>query len=162
MPLVKLVKLDVMTLRQEQIIDLVRDLRPYGVTLLAEKVETLEQYNFCRDIGFDLFQGYFFAKPIILTGRSVPPSALALLKLLGLIVADAEVEELEHALKQAPSLTLRLLKMVNAAAFGTAKKSPPCAKPFSCSAGCSWAVWCRLCCSPSKMPSGAARKAVPP
>ena len=52
----------------------------------------------------------------------MPPSSLALLKLLGLIVADAELEELEQALKQAPSLTLRLLKMVNAAAFGMTKK----------------------------------------
>jgi EAL and modified HD-GYP domain-containing signal transduction protein len=122
LPLVKLVKVDMMALCREQIIDLVRDLRPYGLTLLAEKVETLEQYEFCRELGFDLFQGYFFAKPVILTGRTVPPSSLALLRLLGLIIADAEVEELEHALKQAPSLTLRLLKMVNAAAFGMKKK----------------------------------------
>jgi c-di-GMP-related signal transduction protein len=122
LPLVKLVKLDVLALRQEEVVDLVRDLRPYGVTLLAEKVETLEQYHFCREIGCDLFQGYFFAKPIILTGRSVQPSALALLKLLGLIAADAEVEELEHALKRAPSLALRLLKMSNSAAFGTVRK----------------------------------------
>lgn len=122
LPLVKLVKVDIMALCREKIIDLVRDLRPYGPTLLAEKVETLEQYEFCRELGFDLFQGYFFAKPVILTGRTVPPSSLALLRLLGLIIADAEVEELEHALKQAPSLTLRLLKMVNAAAFGMKKK----------------------------------------
>jgi EAL and modified HD-GYP domain-containing signal transduction protein len=122
LPLVKLVKLDIMALCREQIIDLVRDLRPYGLTLLAEKVETLEQYEFCRELGFDLFQGYFFAKPVILTGRTVPPSSLALLRLLGLIVADADAEELEHALKQAPSLTLHLLKMVNAAAFGMKKK----------------------------------------
>ncbi|HEY1856763.1 EAL and HDOD domain-containing protein [Acidocella sp.] len=122
LPLVKLAKLDMVTLSREQVVDLVRDLRPYGLTLLAEKVETLEQYDFCRDLGFDLFQGYFFAKPVILTGRAVPPSALALLKLLGLIVADVENEVLEHALKQAPSLTLNLLKMVNAAAFGMAKK----------------------------------------
>jgi c-di-GMP-related signal transduction protein len=122
LPLVKLVKLDMMALCRQEIIDLVRDLRPYGLTLLAEKVETFEQYEFCRELGFDLFQGYFFAKPVILTGRTVPPSSLALLRLLGLIIADVEVEELEHALKQAPSLTLRLLKMVNAAAFGMKKK----------------------------------------
>jgi c-di-GMP-related signal transduction protein len=122
LPLVKLVKLDVLALRQEEIVDLVRDLRPYGVTLLAEKVETLEQYHFCREIGCDLFQGYFFAKPIILTGTSVQSSVVALLKLLALIAADAEVEELEHALKQAPSLALRLLKMSNSAAFGAVRK----------------------------------------
>jgi EAL and modified HD-GYP domain-containing signal transduction protein len=122
LPLVKVVKVDMMALHRDQITDLVRDLRPYGITLLAEKVETLEQYEFCRELGFDLFQGYFFAKPIILTGRTVPPSSLALLKVLSLIVADADADELELALKQAPSLTLRLLKMVNSAAFGMTKK----------------------------------------
>lgn len=122
LPLVKLVKIDVLALSREEVIDLVHELRPYNVTLLAEKVETLEQFNFCRDIGCDLFQGYFFAKPTILTGRSVQPSTLALLNLLGLIVADAEVEDLEHALKQAPSLALRLLKMANSVAFGVARK----------------------------------------
>lgn len=122
LPLVKVVKVDMMALDRDQITDLVSNLRPYGITLLAEKVETLEQYEFCRELGFDLFQGYFFAKPIILTGRTVPPSSLALLKVLSLIVADADADELELALKQAPSLTLRLLKMVNSAAFGMTKK----------------------------------------
>jgi c-di-GMP-related signal transduction protein len=122
LPLVKVVKVDMMALHRDQITDLVSNLRPYGITLLAEKVETLEQYEFCRELGFDLFQGYFFAKPIILTGRTVPPSSLALLKVLSLIVADADADELELALKQAPSLTLRLLKMVNSAAFGMTKK----------------------------------------
>jgi c-di-GMP-related signal transduction protein len=122
LPLVTFVKLDLLALRQEEIVDLVRNLRPYGVTLLAEKVETLEQYHFCRDIGFDLFQGYFFAKPIILTGRAVQPSTPALLRLLDLVRAGAELEVLEHALKQTPSLTLRLLKMANSAAAGRAQK----------------------------------------
>ena len=122
LPLVKMVKLDLLALRQEEVIDLVRKLRPYGITLLAEKVETLEQYNFCRDIGCDLFQGYFFAKPIILTGRSLQPAALALLKVLSLIAADADIGELEHTLKQAPSLTLRLLRMANSAAIGMTRK----------------------------------------
>jgi EAL and modified HD-GYP domain-containing signal transduction protein len=97
---VEVIKLDLLSLRQEEIVDLVRNLRPYGVTLLAEKIETLEQYNFCQDVGFDLFQGYFIAKPVILTGRAVQPSTLALLELLGLVLADAEVEDLEHALKK--------------------------------------------------------------
>jgi EAL and modified HD-GYP domain-containing signal transduction protein len=122
LPLVKLVKLDVLALHQEGVVDLVGKLRPYGISLLAEKVETLEQYNFCRDIGCDLFQGYFFAKPIILTGRSMQPSAVSLLKLLGLIIADADVEELENVLKRVPNLTLRLLRMANSAAFVMTRK----------------------------------------
>jgi c-di-GMP-related signal transduction protein len=121
LPLVHMVKLDVLALGREEVADLVGTLRPYNITLLAEKVETLEQYHFCRDLGCDLFQGYFFAKPIILTGKSVQPSTMVLMKLLGLIAADVEVEELERALKHAPGVALRLLKMANSAAFGAVR-----------------------------------------
>jgi EAL and modified HD-GYP domain-containing signal transduction protein len=100
----------------------VRALKPYKLKLLAEKIDTPEQFNFCLGLDFDLFQGYFFAKPVILSGYSMQPSALVLLNLLGLLAADAEIQEIENVLKQAPDLTMHLLKMVNSAAFNLARK----------------------------------------
>jgi EAL and modified HD-GYP domain-containing signal transduction protein len=97
-------------------------LRPFGVKLLAEKVETQEQYDFCHNLGFDLFQGYFFAKPVVLTGRMVQPSAVILLKLFALTAADSELDALENALKQAPDLTVRLLKLSNLSASPNSPK----------------------------------------
>jgi len=122
LPLMSFVKVDVLTMARTDIAGLVRDLKSFDVTLLAEKIDTDEQYAFCRDLGFHLFQGYFFAQPIILTGRSVQPSAQVLIKLMGLIAADAEIEELEEVLKHAPDLTLRLLRLANSAAFNRAHK----------------------------------------
>lgn len=122
LPLMSFVKVDVLTMVRTDVAALVRDLKSFEVTLLAEKIDTDEQYAFCRDLGFHLFQGYFFAKPVILSGRSVQPSAQVLIKLLGLIAADAEIEELEEVLKHAPDLTLRLLRLANSAAFNRAHK----------------------------------------
>jgi len=122
LPHIEVVKIDVLALPQPQIIELVRRLHHYGVTLLAEKVETVAQYSFCRELGFELFQGYFFARPTILTGRAMPPAMLATLKLFSLVAADAELDEIDMALKQAPDLTLRLLKMANSAAFNPMNK----------------------------------------
>jgi EAL and modified HD-GYP domain-containing signal transduction protein len=117
MPFISFVKVDVSVLTEPQITALVSELQEYNVKLLAEKVETVEQYHFCRSAGFHLFQGYFLARPTILTGRSVQPSTLLLLKIFRLIAADAETEELEKALRQAPDLTVRLLRVANSVAM---------------------------------------------
>ncbi len=122
MPLIDVVKLDVLAMPPERIADMAGVLKPFEITLLAEKIDTTEQHEFCHRLDFDLFQGFFFARPVMLTGRTVQPSALGLLKLLELIARDAEIEEIELALKQAPDLTVHLLKIVNSATFNVAQK----------------------------------------
>jgi c-di-GMP-related signal transduction protein len=122
MPYVSVIKVDVTALAERQITDLLRDLEPYDVKRLAEKIETVEQYHFCRSAGFDLFQGYFLARPTVLTGRSVRPSTARLLKIFRLITANAETDELEKALRQAPDLTVRLLRIANSVAMARPNK----------------------------------------
>ena len=113
LPYISYVKVDVSVLTEPQVLALVQELQVYDVKLLAEKIETPEQFEFCSAAGFDLFQGYFFARPTILTGRSVQPSTLQMLKIYRLIDADAEPGALELALRQAPDLTVRLLRSAN-------------------------------------------------
>jgi EAL and modified HD-GYP domain-containing signal transduction protein len=113
LPLMSVVKVDLLAMPQAAIPALVADLRPYGVKVLAEKIDTPEQYDFCHKLGFDLFQGYFFAKPSVLAGRRVAPQATTLIRIFSLTAADADLDVLENALKQAPDLILRLLKMAN-------------------------------------------------
>jgi len=69
-PLVELadiIKVDVLALDRKTVAEHVEILRQYPVKLLAEKVETHEEFEFCRDLGFDYFQGYFFCKPKIIS-----------------------------------------------------------------------------------------------
>jgi c-di-GMP-related signal transduction protein len=122
MPSISFVKVDVSLMTEPQVAALVQELQSYDVSLLAEKIETVEQYQFCRSIGFDLFQGYFLARPTVLTGRSVQPSTLLLLKIIRLLAADAEIEDLEKALRQAPDLTVRLLRIANSVAMQRVNK----------------------------------------
>ena len=117
MPYISFVKVDVSVLKEPQITSLVHELKGYGVKLLAEKVETAEQFEFCHAMAFDLFQGYFLARPTIITGKSVQPSTLQLLKIFRLIDTNAETGELEKALRQAPDLTVRLLRVANSVAM---------------------------------------------
>ena len=117
MPFISYVKVDVSVLTQPETVALLTELQAYDVKLLAEKIETAEEYDFCLSMGVDLFQGYFLARPTILTGRAVQPSTAQLLNIFRLIAADAETEELEKALRQAPDLTVRLLRIANSVAM---------------------------------------------
>jgi c-di-GMP-related signal transduction protein len=120
--IVDIVKIDVLQVPADSLKKMVDILSHRGLTLLAEKVETIEQYHFCRDLGFDLFQGYYFARPAVLNKRKVDVSAVALLKLLELICKDAEITEIEEAFKHNPNLTYNLLRLVNSVVIGMKEK----------------------------------------
>ena len=121
LPFMHVVKVDLLAMDARDVPALVRELRPFGVKMLAEKVETLAQFRACYELGFDLFQGYFFAEPVILTGRTIKPSTMALVKLTCLLAADAETEALEDVLKKAPDVALRLLRIANSVAFNPSR-----------------------------------------
>ena len=69
-------------------------------------------------LNFQMLQGFYFAKPEIISGKRIDPSKLALLKLLLLVVKDSDVTEIENELKYQPGLSYNLLRMVNSAASG--------------------------------------------
>ena len=109
------IKIDVSHYGAPHLTQIVDGLRPLGKTLLAEKVESHAQMQFCHELGFDLFQGYYFARPTLLRGKHLHPSELALLRLLGLLGQDADDEAIEDVFRQAPLLTVNLLRLINSA-----------------------------------------------
>jgi len=116
--LADIIKVDVLGLDAERLTGLVRQLKPFGKKLLAEKVESAEQVNLCKSLGFELFQGYYFAKPAIIVGKKLNPSQIALLRLLGLVLQDAETNEIENAFKVEPGLTVNMLRLTNSVGSG--------------------------------------------
>jgi EAL and modified HD-GYP domain-containing signal transduction protein len=96
--------------------------RPYPVRLLAEKVETRESYLQCRNLGFEYFQGYYFARPLIIEKKRIEGDASILLKLMRLLSEDAELTEIEHSLCKSPGLTYKLLLLVNSVVIGIREK----------------------------------------
>ena len=115
LPLADLVKIDLPAIPKQGLRKLVRDLRKQDVILLAEKVETLEEFNTCLALGFDRFQEFFFARPIVLEGVNLDATKTTLLQLLQLIMSDAETLEIVDRFKQDIKLGLNLLRLVNSA-----------------------------------------------
>jgi c-di-GMP-related signal transduction protein len=120
--IVGVVKLDLMLIDSARLPGLVQKLKQYPIKLLAEKIEDHEQARRCLEMGFDLFQGYHFSRPEMLSGRRTSPSKLALLNVLALMLSDASNTEIEEALKGHADLTYNLLRMVNSAGVGLTTK----------------------------------------
>ncbi len=120
-PLVEIadiIKIDLMALDEQQLKQHVDDLSKYPVKLLAEKVETQQEYQKCLDYGFEYFQGYFFCKPNVISGKQTPANRLALLNLLSKISdPEADVGQIETLIMQDVTLSFRLLRYINSSHY---------------------------------------------
>ena len=117
-PHIDIVKIDVVATAHDALPGLIATIKGYGKRVLAEKIDTREIMQRCHDLGCDYFQGYYFAKPVIIAGRKLDHSQLALLHLINLISEDAETAVLEDVFKREPGLTLNLLRLTNSVACG--------------------------------------------
>ena len=122
LPLVDYVKLDVRTIPLSTLMKLAPRFRQDKKKLVAEKVETREEFKNCLDLGFDYFQGYYFSKPVIMSGKKLSPSQLAVMELMTLVTSDADNQEIERAIKRDVSLALNLLRLVNTPAVGARQR----------------------------------------
>ncbi len=117
LPYVAFVKVDVLATPMPEAAALAERLKPHGVTMLAEKVETREVYEQMREAGYTLFQGYYFCKPVIQTGVHLPRTAMVYVRLLAALnKPDLGMLELEALVKQDVSLSVRYSRFVNSAA----------------------------------------------
>lgn len=96
---------------------------PRGIRMLAEKVETHEVYEQAKEMGYQLFQGYFFSRPVIISRKDIPTNKLQYLRILKDIHAeDIEFKKLAKTIQAEVSLSYKLLKLINSAAFGLRHK----------------------------------------
>jgi EAL and modified HD-GYP domain-containing signal transduction protein len=117
--LVDVVKLDLLALGRERLARHVELLKPYGVMLLAEKLETRGDHAYCAEIGCDLFQGFFFRQPELVRDRGIAANRLALLQVVSALQdPDVDFSDLEHLIARDVALSFRLLRYINSAFFG--------------------------------------------
>ena len=116
--IVNIVKVDVQHMDDAQLAATTAHLKQLDVRLLAEKVDTREQVDRCLALGYELFQGYYFAKPSIITGKRLSHAETALMRLLGLVLTDAETPGIEDVFRQNPDLSVNLIKLVNSGIGG--------------------------------------------
>jgi c-di-GMP-related signal transduction protein len=118
LPYVDIVKVDWLSTPLEMCRQLAEDLIPRGIKLLAEKVETHEQYRQAMGMGYSYFQGFFFCEPEILTGHDIPALQTNCMLLLREVnEEEPKLSAIERVLMREPSLCYKLLRYLNSAIF---------------------------------------------
>lgn len=117
--LASFVKLDVLAMERDELVRTVERLHQHDLQLIAEKVETPAHYEMCRELGFDLFQGYFFSYPDVIQTRTATANRSVVLSLIAQLQNPAiELREVEQLIAQDVILSFRLLRYINCATFG--------------------------------------------
>jgi EAL and modified HD-GYP domain-containing signal transduction protein len=113
------IKLDLMKLgAQEFALSVKLAQSSTSAKLIVEKVETAEQHAAAAKLGCSLFQGYWFAKPVLIHGQAIRPSQAAIIQLINLVRKQASTAEIEEVFKHDPTLSYNLLRFINSAGFG--------------------------------------------
>lgn len=116
--LVHIVKLDLRRFEISELPNIARQLRRKGVELLADKVESIDEFQACQRMGFDLFMGYFLSKPHLVRGRRVQGNKLVLLQILTeLNNPEATADSIEALALRDPELVYKILRVINSAGF---------------------------------------------
>lgn len=114
----KVIKIDFRLTGMDEISQVVEIIKPYGCKLLAEKIETYDEFQQAKDMGFVYFQGYFFAKPEVLKNKDIPSSKLTLLQLITEVNrTEFDMDKLERLINQDVSVSFKMLKYLNSAFF---------------------------------------------
>jgi EAL and modified HD-GYP domain-containing signal transduction protein len=119
LPLADVVKLDLLALGREGMAREVARLKPFGATLLAEKVESHEDHAYCAELGCDLFQGFFFCRPELLRNHGILANRASVLEVLAALQdPSVQLTALERMIRRDVGLSFRLLRYINSAFFG--------------------------------------------
>ncbi|HEY0924525.1 EAL and HDOD domain-containing protein [Rheinheimera pacifica] len=112
--LADIIKVDILQHSYAEVKQQMHRLRGYKLTWLAERVETPEQLEQCKALGFSLFQGYFLARPEVVTGKKIPPTALKIAELINnLFQAEPDINKLSVQLADEPALVMGMLRIAN-------------------------------------------------
>ena len=119
LPMASFVKLDMQAFGLEHAEKLVKFAQTYTrAQIVAEKVETAEQFDHMLGLGIKLFQGYWFAQPQVVQARTIRPTQATIIQLINLVRQQASTEEIEELLKKDPTLSFNLLRFINSSGFG--------------------------------------------
>jgi c-di-GMP phosphodiesterase len=118
-----IIKLDVLAMGETKTRSAIQHLKTYNIKLLAEKVETHEEFQYLKELGCNYFQGYFFNKPNIVPGKRLGVNQTAAIRLLTIINnPDVEIEKLADAISLDGGLSYKLLHYINSAFFSLPSK----------------------------------------
>lgn len=114
----QMIKVDMRSTSRAEQQRLIQTYQPRGIAMLAEKVETHEEFEWARNAGYEYFQGYYFARPVVVRGRHIPAAKLACLRLLSeMQSSDLDFDRVQKLIAGDVALSFKLLRYANSALF---------------------------------------------
>ncbi|MFZ0370920.1 MAG: EAL domain-containing protein [Halobacillus sp.] len=113
---IDIIKVDIRAVPAKLRTEIIHLAKAYDLTLLAEKVETREEHQACVLEGFKLFQGYYYSKPVVISGVDIPfftATYFQIIEELSVSGREVDVEKVVDILEQDLALTYKLLKLIN-------------------------------------------------
>ena len=101
---------------------IIRALRNNDIKVVATKIEDEDEYELAKDLGCELFQGYFFAKPKVFENATYDASQANILKLYTLLMDDTNIDEITAEFEHNHAITVQLLQYINSGAFHFRKR----------------------------------------
>lgn len=119
----QIIKIDLMALTNTEIEEHVKKLSNGQRKLLAEKVESEEEFNRCKELGFDYFQGYYFSRPQVIKGKKLPANKVATMQLLAKLQdPESSMDDLANLISQDVTMSVRILRYINSAQFNLGRE----------------------------------------
>lgn len=116
--LADIVKIDIRGADAKTLPDDIAAFRRHGLKILALRIESLTEFEYLRDLGFDYFQGYFLSHPRVVKSSSLPPNKVAVLQLFAIVYDPVtETRDIEKAIAADPILSYKLLRLINSAFY---------------------------------------------
>jgi EAL and modified HD-GYP domain-containing signal transduction protein len=123
LPFADYIKLDLSVLPLDQVAVLIDYAgRQSGAELIAEKIETAQQYDMVSTLGVQLFQGYWFSRPALIEAKLLTPTQASIVQLINLVRNQASVEDIENVFKKDAGMAFNLMRLINSAGLGVAHK----------------------------------------
>jgi len=116
-PYIDILKLDTKLIDKQELESHIEELKAYNFTLLAEKVETLENFEYFKKLGCSYFQGFFFAKPNLIKQKALDPIYAEVFELINLLDNDSSIEDISNSFENSPDITIQLLKFMNSSSL---------------------------------------------
>ncbi|MDD4949674.1 EAL domain-containing protein [Sulfuricurvum sp.] len=116
-PFMEIVKIDLLLMHEYSIEEMAEHFSPYKLQLLAEKVEDFSVFERCKKSGFKLFQGYFFEKPTIITGKKIELLTASVIDIINTLHINPDINVITDKFSLYPDLTFSLLQYINSAEY---------------------------------------------
>ena len=120
---IHMLKIDLLVWSKEQLESFIPKLANHNVKLLAANVDTRADFQYCKGLGFELYQGQFISEPVVVSGCTLKPNRMALLNILKLLEdPDCDISDLESLISQDITLSYKILRIINSAFYGFRRK----------------------------------------